>query len=92
MGTDGVTFEWLASWEVVTQAGGHLDVGTLDAKLGSALTKVSPSSFLETLQARERAAMGEGRRFQGESRTSSINASKSLKPMGQSMTLRTCSA
>ncbi len=60
---DAVTFERLASSEVFNQAGSHFDFGTLDAKLGSALTKVLPSSFLNTVQARKHAATREGIRF-----------------------------
>ncbi len=62
---DSVTFEKLAPSEVFNQAGSHFDFGTLDAKLGSAMAKVSPSSFLSTAQARKHAATREGKRFLG---------------------------
>ncbi len=58
---DGVTFEKLASSEALNQAGSHFDFATLDAKLGSALTEV----FLNTVQARKRAAVREEKRVWG---------------------------
>ncbi len=62
---DGVTFEKQASSAAFNQAGSHFDFGTLYAKLGSTLTKASPSPFLNTVQARRHAAMREGRRLLG---------------------------
>jgi hypothetical protein len=53
----------VAASAAVIQAGGHL--GALDVKLGSGLTKVSPSSSLNAVQARKRAAVREGTRVLG---------------------------
>ena len=70
---DGVTFEKLVSSEAFSQVGSHFDFGTLDAKLGSALTKVSPSSFLNTVRTRRHAAVREGRRPSGRQFTHLID-------------------
>ena len=58
--------ETLASSQFETDSGAHFDFGTLDAKLGSALTKAAPTAFLNTIQARKHAAMREGKRLLGK--------------------------
>ncbi len=55
------SFDRLASADWTDGFGIQIDFGTLDAKLGSALTKVAPASFANTVQARKHAAMREGK-------------------------------
>ena len=62
---EDVTYEKLATSEMVNLPGFHLDFGTLDAKLGSALTKVASASFVNTMQAKKHAAMKEKKRLLG---------------------------
>ena len=62
---EGTTLEALASSHFESESGVHFEFGTLDAKLGSALSKAAPTAFLNTIQARKHAAMREGKRLLG---------------------------